>query len=80
MGHPLYGDETMARWSNVRVVSDCGTVVAVDVGEVTIEVRRERRYNVWWLRSQDEDMVKSACDHLSLAELFNLLWALEHVE
>ena len=69
----------MARLSNV-VVSDCGTVVRVDVDDVSLEVRRERRYNVWWLRSQDEDKVKRAFDHLSLAELFNLLWFLEHVE
>lgn len=69
----------MTRLSNV-VVSDCGTVVRVDVDDVSLEVRREWRYKTWWLRSTDEDKVRRACDHLSLAELFNLLWVLEHVE
>lgn len=70
----------MARWSNVRAVSDCGTVVAVDVGEVALEVRRVQRDGLWWVEAQEAAAVIRACDHLSSDEIEQLLWAVEHAD
>ena len=70
----------MARWSNVRAVSDCGTVVAVDVGELALEVRRVQRDGLWWVGSQEADEVIRACDHLSSDEIGRLLWDVEHAD
>jgi len=70
----------MALWSDVRVVSDDGTVVAVDVRDVTLEVRRVQRDGLWWVESQEADEVIRACDHMSSDEIGQLLWAIEHAD
>lgn len=70
----------MAQWSDVRVVSDDKTVLAVEVGDLSLEVRRVQRDGLWWVESQEADEVIRACDHLSSDEIGQLLWAVEHAD